>query len=56
MSKLIGIATVVLVLFTIATTVQAIRDLNDGRVLTVVKQLTTPQVLNANASNLKRTK
>lgn len=56
MNKVISISMAVVVLFTVISTLKAFRDLNDGRVLTVVKQLVQPQVLEAKAVSVKRIK
>lgn len=49
MEKLIAITMAAIVVATALIGFQAMTDLNDGRVLTVVKQLTTPNMNRAEA-------
>lgn len=54
MEKLITTAMVLLAIGTIAIGLDAVRDLNDGRVLAMVKSIATPQLQSATASEVQK--
>lgn len=53
MEKIIEVSMAVVIVITLAIGVQALTDINDGRIATVVSQLLTPNVQSANAENNK---
>lgn len=54
MNKVMNVVLIVLVLFTVVSTLKAFRDLNDGRIATVVNQLVKPQVQDAQAKEVNK--
>lgn len=54
MDKVMNAILALTVLSVLAIGLNAFRDLNDGRILTVVQQLVAPQALQSQAAVLKR--